>query len=189
MKYALILALVSLFSFACSQNTTELEERIAVLEKKQYETFANINDLQGALDETSKALAELQIAVKEPQPDQPIFSAGEATALVIEHILYEVPLVRNIESWFVGDDPATIFKDRAHRRCQTLQAFITGSDAFDERFSGDGLWIVSKVIRMPRWEHSGSPTLEQVDYLFEWFVYENSMRVAPRHNQNQIPIC
>ena len=188
MKYALILALVSLFSFACSQNTTELEERIAVLEKKQYETFANINDLQGALDDTSKALAELQIAVKEPQPDQPIFSAGEATALVIEQILYEAPMVNNF-SWFVGDDPKPGNEDRARRRCQTLQAFITGTDAFDERFSGDGLWIVSKTSSLPRWEHSGSPTLEQVDYLFEWLVYENSMRVAPRHNQNQIPIC
>ena len=116
MKYALILALVSLFSFACSQNTTELEERIAVLEKKQYETFAKLNDLQGALDETSKALAELQIPVKEPQPDQPIFSAGEATALVINKITNDIfrvlsPLnsIKN-KSSLGGTGPETVKK-------------------------------------------------------------------------------
>ena len=189
MKYALILALVSLFSFACSQNTTELEERIAVLEKKQYETFANINDLQGALDETSKALAELQIAVKEPQPDQPIFSAGEATTLVVDKILYEAPLSRNFPSLFSGDVPENIFTDQAGRRCDALQEFVIGSTPFDESFSGDGVWLVSKTISLPEYDHTGSPRLPAVDFLFEWLVYENSMRVAPRHNQNQIPIC
>ena len=175
MKYALILALVSLFSFACSQNTTELEERIAVLEKKQYET--------------SKALAELQIAVKEPQPDQPIFSAGEATTLVVDKILYEAPLSRNFPSLFSGDVPENIFTDQAGRRCDALQEFVIGSTPFDESFSGDGVWLVSKTISLPEYDHTGSPRLPAVDFLFEWLVYENSMRVAPRHNQNQIPIC
>ena len=180
MKYALILALVSLFSFACSQNTTELEERIAVLEKKQYET--------------SKALAELQIAVKEPQPDQPIFSAGEATALVINKITNDIQVGERSqgEFYFRSSGLGNIEQRKGGRRCHGLQGIISNGDpnkSFDEQYLSNGTWAVTTTLNLPESGGSTSTVIPAVDFLFEWLVYENSQQVVVSHSQDEIPIC
>tara|TARA_B100000686_G_scaffold192879_1_gene199675 strand:- start:109 stop:837 length:729 start_codon:yes stop_codon:yes gene_type:complete len=163
MKYALILALVSLFSFACSQNTTELEERIAVLEKKQYETFANINDLQGALDETSKALSDFQLAVKENEP-----APASAPRIVTPEEAYQDIFARATRVDKI--DIATLMQSG---NCRVISSFNVGSvpsarsvevEVAFARLDG-GMEEIPDDLVLFHWMHKGSGTSQHTNEL------------------------